>query len=162
MFVADQLEEEYVVQALETDWTNRWQAQQQFSKSAGIVRPGYAGIFLQGGINLLSQHGDLLDAFEASHVGIKENDGSTHRKISSIENRKLRFTSFNFSVKAKTSDICKITSVPFKNSRRIMEHKWYVHRHTDTHILQAKSGVWIKEYILLEMALLNSVSAELT
>lgn len=79
VILADQFEEEYVVQALETNWTNRWQAQQQFSKPAGVFRPGYAGIFLQGGIDLLSQQVDLLDGFEASHIGIEENDGSTHR-----------------------------------------------------------------------------------
>lgn len=75
LWVADHFEEEQVLQALETDRTDGWQAEQQLGEPARVVRPGHAGIFLESGVNFFAQQTDLLDGLEASHVGIEENDG---------------------------------------------------------------------------------------
>lgn len=65
-----------MLQALETDRTDGWQAKQQLGESTGVLRTVHAGVLLQSGVDLLAQQADLLDGLEASHVGIEENNGS--------------------------------------------------------------------------------------
>lgn len=68
-----------MLQALETDRTDGWQAKQQFGEPAGVIRARYAGVFLQSGIDLLAQHANFLNGLETSYIGIEENNGSvTH------------------------------------------------------------------------------------
>lgn len=75
LVVAD-FEEEQVIHALETNRTDGWQAKQQLSKSAGVVRPGHTSVFLQSSVNFFAQQSNLCDGLKTSNIGIEENNGS--------------------------------------------------------------------------------------
>lgn len=73
--VADHLEEEQVLQALEPDGPDRWKTQQQLRESPCVVRPSHATVAFQGCVDLLAEQSHILDGLQTSDLGVKENDG---------------------------------------------------------------------------------------
>lgn len=86
--VANQPEEEEVLEALETYGSERREAEEEFGEPARLGRVGVPRVFFQDGVDFLAEKFHLLDWFEPTDVGVEEDDAT--------QTAQLRFVHFHF------------------------------------------------------------------